>query len=248
MFHNAVEFAVLYPGEEAPRWASARRALTTTRRSRRCGGGSPSAAASPAVLFVSCLLDCRTELFVSETGFARGSVHGNVTVILRALLSRQPISCCRIMAWPLFLVQTKTATSFHPPPLWELQFRGDRFLLGSAARHLSPCRIWRMHCEIRCVTATSSNRNLTLRRRASSIRLGFMTARSMAVSSAIIIKPPTNSAATNSQPISTAMMMPSSGSRLLESNWKVIAAIKSAPLRKIVDRETEWQARNRCPL
>jgi hypothetical protein len=25
MFHNAVEFAVLYPGEEAPRWASARR-------------------------------------------------------------------------------------------------------------------------------------------------------------------------------------------------------------------------------
>ena len=28
-----------------------------------------------------------------------------LTVILRALLSRQPISCCRIMAWPLFLVQ-----------------------------------------------------------------------------------------------------------------------------------------------
>ena len=68
------------------------------------------------------------------------------------------------MAWPLFLVQTKAATPFHPPPLWELQFRGDRFLLGSAARHLSPCRIWRMHCDIRCVTATSSNRNLTLRR------------------------------------------------------------------------------------
>ena len=111
-------------------------------------------------------LDCRTELFVSEIGFACGSVYGNVTVNLRALLSRQPISCCRIMAGPLFLVQTKTATPFHPPPLWELQFRGDRFLLGSAARHLSPCRIWRMHYEIRCVTATSFNRNLTLRRRA----------------------------------------------------------------------------------
>jgi hypothetical protein len=41
MFHNAVEFAVLYPGEDAPRWASARRASTTTRRARRCGGGSP---------------------------------------------------------------------------------------------------------------------------------------------------------------------------------------------------------------
>lgn len=70
------------------------------------------------------------------------------------------------MAGPLFLVQTKAATPFHPPPLWELQFRGDRFLLGSAARQLSPCRIWRMHCDIRCVTATSFNRNLTLRRRA----------------------------------------------------------------------------------
>jgi hypothetical protein len=54
----------------------------------------------------------------------------------------------------------------------------------------------------------------------------------MAVSSAII-KPPTNSAATNCQPISTAMMMPSSETKLLETNWKAIAAIKSAPLRKI---------------
>ena len=75
---------------------------------------------------------------------------------------RQPISCCGIMAWPLFLVQTKAATPFHPPPPWELQFRGDRFLLGSAARHLSPCRIWRMHCDICCLTATSPNRNVTL--------------------------------------------------------------------------------------
>ena len=91
--------------------------------------------------------------------------------------------------------------------------------------------IWRMHCDIHCVTATSTNRNLTLRRRASSIRLGFMTARSMAVSSAIIIKPPTNSAASNCQPISTAMVMPSSKTRLVEANWKAIAAIKSAPLR-----------------
>jgi len=42
------------------------------------------------------------------------------------------------MAWPLFLVQTKAATPFHPPPPWELQFRGDRFfwdrLLGTYRR------------------------------------------------------------------------------------------------------------------
>ena len=69
------------------------------------------------------------------------------------------------MAWPLFLVQTKAATPFHPPPPWELQFRGDRFLLGSASRHLSPCRVWRMSCNI-WVTATSANGNVTIRHRA----------------------------------------------------------------------------------
>jgi len=69
------------------------------------------------------------------------------------------------MAWPLFLVQTKAATPFHPPPPWELQFRGDRFLLGSASRHLSPGRVCRMSCNI-CVTATSANCNVTLRHRA----------------------------------------------------------------------------------
>ena len=68
------------------------------------------------------------------------------------------------MAWPLFLVQTKAATPFYPPPPWELQFRGDRFLLGSASRHLSPGRICRMSCNI-CVTATSANCNVTLRHR-----------------------------------------------------------------------------------
>ena len=70
------------------------------------------------------------------------------------------------MAWPLFLVQTKAATPFHPPPLWELQFRGDRFLLGSASRHLSLRRVGRMSPNICCVTATSANRNVTLRHRA----------------------------------------------------------------------------------
>jgi hypothetical protein len=46
MFHNVVEFAVLYPGEDAPRWAFCAPRLATTRRSRRCGGGSPCAPAS----------------------------------------------------------------------------------------------------------------------------------------------------------------------------------------------------------
>src|SRR5260370_12497889 len=53
--------------------------------------------------FTPVVLVC-TELFVSKIGFARGSACGNVVVILRALLSRQPISCCGVMAWPLFLV------------------------------------------------------------------------------------------------------------------------------------------------
>src|SRR3984893_3822563 len=70
-------------------------------------------------------------------------------------------------------------------------------------------------------------------RRASSTRQGVITARSMTVSSATIIKPPANSAATNCQPISTARMMPSSRTRLVEANWKAIAAMKSAPFRKI---------------
>ena len=35
MFHNAVEFAVFYPGEDAPRWASARRASLVAARSGR---------------------------------------------------------------------------------------------------------------------------------------------------------------------------------------------------------------------
>jgi hypothetical protein len=39
-----------------------------------------------------------------KMGFARGAACGNVAVILCTLLSRQPISCCGIMAWPLFLV------------------------------------------------------------------------------------------------------------------------------------------------
>ena len=46
---------------------------------------------------------------------------------------------------------------FHPPPPWELQFRGDRFLLGSASRHLSSRRVWKMSPNICCVTATSAN-------------------------------------------------------------------------------------------
>ena len=60
-----------------------------------------------------------------------------------------------------------------------------------------------------------------------------MTPRSMTVSSATIINPPANSAATNCHPIKTATMMPRSMTRLVEANWNAIAAMKSAPLRNI---------------
>src|SRR5215510_13940374 len=49
----------------------------------------------------------------------------------------------------------------------------------------------------------------------------------------IINGPPTNSASANCQPIKTIMMMPSSITRFVEANWKAIAAVKFAPLRKI---------------
>ena len=53
---------------------------------------------------------------------------------------------------------------------------------------------------------------------ASTIRCGVMTPRSITVSNATIIKPPANSAATNCHPTSTAKMMPSSMTRLVEAN------------------------------
>src|SRR6266508_1205381 len=46
-------------------------------------------------------------------------------------------------------------------------------------------------------------------------------------------RPTANSATVNCQPSSTARMTPSSITRLVEANWKAIAAVKSAPLRKI---------------
>ena len=47
-----------------------------------------------------------------------------------------------------------------------------------------------------------------------------------------MIGPPTNSAAANCQPSRTAISTLSSITRLVEANWKAMAAMKSAPLRK----------------
>src|SRR6266568_3136218 len=60
---------------------------------------------------------------------------------------------------------------------------------------------------------------------------GFSRARNSSASSTIISGPPTNSAAVNCQPSSTARMMPSSMTRLVEANSKAMALVKSAPLR-----------------
>src|SRR6266540_3239598 len=70
-------------------------------------------------------------------------------------------------------------------------------------------------------------------RRAAVTSRGRSVARNTSASSTIISGPPTNSATVNCQPTSTARMMPSSITRLVEANWKAIAAVKSAPLRKI---------------
>src|SRR5439155_10709324 len=55
--------------------------------------------------------------------------------------------------------------------------------------------------------------------------------RNSSASSTIMIGPPTNSARVNCQPISSARMIPSSITRLVDANWNAIAAVKSAPLR-----------------
>src|ERR671930_572498 len=57
--------------------------------------------------------------------------------------------------------------------------------------------------------------------------------RNATASSTIISGPPTNSARVNCQPTSTARIMPSSITRLVEANWNAIALVKLAPLRKM---------------
>ena len=47
-----------------------------------------------------------------------------------------------------------------------------------------------------------------------------------------MIGPPTNSATANCQPISTTSTMPSSRTRLVDANMKIIAVVKSAPFWK----------------
>jgi hypothetical protein len=70
-------------------------------------------------------------------------------------------------------------------------------------------------------------------RRASSTSQGRRKARKASASRTTMMGPPTNSARVNCQPISSARMMPSSTTRLVEAISKAIAAVKSAPLRKI---------------
>lgn len=66
--------------------------------------------------------------------------------------------------------------------------------------------------------------------RASSTSRRLSKSRKTSASSTIISGPPTNSASVNRQPISSARMIPSSITRLVEANSNAIAAVKSAPL------------------
>ncbi len=59
--------------------------------------------------------------------------------------------------------------------------------------------------------------------------------RSSMVRTTIITTPPAQVAAVNLQPSITQSTMPSSSTRLVEANWKAMAARKSAPLR-IIER------------
>src|SRR6266511_1748330 len=79
--------------------------------------------------------------------------------------------------------------------------------------------------------SSTPTRPLSACSRASRTICGRSRARNSRASSTIISGPPTNSAAVNCQPSSTARMMPSSTTRLVEANWNAIALVKSAPLR-----------------
>src|SRR6476646_1560544 len=68
--------------------------------------------------------------------------------------------------------------------------------------------------------------------RASSTSRRLRKERKSSATKTIMSGPPTNSPATNSQPRSTAMMIPSSITRLVEAIWNAIAAVKFAPWRK----------------
>src|SRR2546430_1702897 len=68
--------------------------------------------------------------------------------------------------------------------------------------------------------------------RASSTSWRFRKRRKRIARKTIISGPPTNSPSTNCQPSRSAMMIPSSITRLVEANSNAIAAVKSAPLAK----------------
>ena len=67
--------------------------------------------------------------------------------------------------------------------------------------------------------------------RAASRRRWRRNRRNSSASKMIMIGPPMNSARVNCQPISSARMMPSSTTRLVEAISKAIAAVKLAPWR-----------------
>ena len=67
MFHNAVEFAVLYPGEDAPRWAFCAPRLNDDPKVEAVWGGAPRAPASR-----SRLARCKAGSILREAGLVRG--------------------------------------------------------------------------------------------------------------------------------------------------------------------------------
>ncbi len=69
--------------------------------------------------------------------------------------------------------------------------------------------------------------------RAISTRRGPRKVRNSRATTTIIRTPPTNSAAVNCHPMRRARITPSSMTRFVEANSNAMAAVKSAPLRKI---------------
>jgi hypothetical protein len=139
-----------------------------------------------------------------------------------------------------FGTQAASAPAISRPPAMSIQIDAQSITKYLAVA-LKPCgERSRRHSDPRSwtdisISAWPSMRPSTPRSacsRASSTSRRRRKARKTSASSTIMSGPPTNSPSVNCQPRISAMMIPSSITRLVEANSNAIAAVKSAPVRK----------------
>ena len=124
------------------------------------------------------------------------------------------------------MTMSRTTAAHSMKKMWEIEVAasGERSL-----RKRDPdCR---MDMSIDACPSMDPANPLSAWVRASSTSLWRKKMRNSTASRMIMIGPPTNSAAVNCHPISSAKMMPSSMTRLVEAISKAMADVKLAPFR-----------------